>query len=102
MALYRFPSVDCVLRSPLQVDGDLQSLQRFVRSYWVRAESVEAATEWVRRAVTEEDAEIVECAPAEPRRGIALPLWLLPRLALQPRHGILWRSGRVFYPSESA
>jgi len=100
MAIYHVPSADFILSAPISGDGGSDQVSRYMRSYYVRAASVEDAGDIVREDGGREGAVVVEMAPPKLRHPSDLPLWLRARLVFNRGRGVSWRSGRAFYPQE--
>lgn len=102
MPVYRFPVVECALRVPLAVDSGASKVSRYTRSYLIRSTSVEEAIAVIQRDVENDGADLLEVDPPELKRFGALHPLLMPRLVFGRASGIVWRSGRVFYPQDVA
>jgi hypothetical protein len=99
-AIYHVPSADFILSVPISVDGGSKQVSRYMRSYYVRAASVEDAGDIVREDGRHEGAVVVEMESPKLRHPSDLPIWLRARLVLNRGRGVCWRSGRAFYPQD--
>ena len=97
MPLYRAPVVTARLRTPIPVE-DAQPVQCFTRSYYVRASSAEDALLIIAQQVTQEGGEVVDIEPVIVVEG--LPHELVPRAQPGSQPGIVWQSGRMFFPTD--
>jgi hypothetical protein len=75
-------------------------VSRYSQSFLVRAATVGEAVAIVRNDVEEAGAILLLEGPAEEIRLHQIPLMVLPAVLLRRDHGVVWRSGRVFYPDE--
>jgi len=87
--------VDIRLRVPIPVEN-AEAVQNFTRAYYVRASSADDALRIIAQRVTQEGGEVLSIDPiVEVDR---LPQELRERAESTGRPGIVWQSGRAFYP----
>ena len=97
MPLFRAPVVDVRLNSPMPVE-DAEPVQNFTRSYYVRASSADDALLIIAQRVTQEGGQVLRIAPLVQVDG--LPPELRDRAQSVGQRGIVWQSGRAFYPTD--
>lgn len=100
MTIYYVPSVDCMLRAPVPLAPEGKPVSRYLRTYFVRATSIDDAVSVVQSDVERDGAVVSEMEPPDPRELAQLPFWLLPRLLVARGRGVCWRSGRAFYAED--
>ncbi len=99
LALYHFPSVECHLRTPL-VGTDGTVVAGFAVSYYVVADSGEAAVNLVRSDCAAAQADLADFEPPKVLGRFAAPLHVLARSIWTAGPKVIWRSGRAFFPME--
>ena len=97
MPLFRAPVVTVRLNTPIPVE-DSQPAQFFTRSYYVRAQSVDDALLIIDERVTQEGGQVLSLDPLIVVEG--LPPELMERAESDSQCGIVWQSGRMFFPAD--
>lgn len=99
--VFSFSEVECALTQPIQTETGARSdglLSQFLRVYYVRARSPEEASDIVRHDVADQGAHVIAMDKPLPRRLYTMPLWVIPHVLFHRGRGVLWRSGRIFFP----
>jgi hypothetical protein len=99
VSLYHFPSVECHLRTPI-VGTDGTVVAGFAASYYVVADSDEAAVNVVRADCSANEADLAGFEPPKMMGRFAAPWHALPRAFWTAGPKVAWRSGRAFFPLE--
>lgn len=89
--------VDVRLNVPVPIEG-AEAVQNFTRSYYVVASSAEEALLLISQRVAHEGGQVLSADPVMPVER--LPSDLIGRAAAPGRRGIVWQSGRAFYPAD--
>lgn len=100
MKVYHFPTVDGRLLVP-HPGPDGENLTHFVRSYYVNAPSVEKAVGLLHADLGSEGAEVLGFDPPILLEFLRIPFHVLTKGILNRGPGVLWKSGRAFFPPDS-
>lgn len=95
--LFYFPEVEARLNQPVTSENGLQSLSRFVRSYYVRGRDEKDALSLLARDIAEEGAELISADGLQVCPDNNVPSELRGKLLKRWGRGVCWRSGRAFY-----
>lgn len=99
--LFGLSGVECRLVKPaVNLGRTGEALGGYFQAFFVRAQDPEEAERMVRLEALAASAEVIAVGSISEVSYAALPLRVLPTAIARREVGVIWRSGRIFYPNE--